>query len=194
MVQGWMIYVAAAIFFSALGFMLDRNIVREFGKRRVMGGIVLQNVAALFCLLFIGSFFGIPPKADINLVIWTDAGVIAALIASALYMKSLASPRKMVWQLGALMFTTAAALIWHDCAAIADPITIFWLAESAFFGASVAMLIVYPRALGNIKLALKSPRGTIIPLELLRGLGGHAAWLMFMFACAFAAHPYFLFR
>lgn len=191
---GWTIYIAAAAFFAFLGYVLDRHVKREFGHRRLAGGIVLQNAAAAVSLVFLLALFGKPPQAANDLVLWVDLGVVASLASSALYMKALQSKNWVLWMLGALVMVALTAVIWHDSAVHADPVSVFWLAESAFFFASIAMLVVYPRALGKIKLALQSPRGTIIPIELLRGACGHIAWLFFVFACAFSEQPLFLFK
>lgn len=50
-----------------------------------------------------------------------------------------------------------------------DPITILWLIDTGLFVSGIVMTIVYPRALGNIKLAIASTRGKIILFELLNG-------------------------
>ncbi len=54
-------------------------------------------------------------------------------------------------------------------AQIYDPITILWLIDTGLFVSGLVMTIVYPRAIGNIKLAIASTRGKIILLELLNG-------------------------
>lgn len=51
-----------------------------------------------------------------------------------------------------------------------DPLDILWMIESGFFMAGFVMLIVYPRALGNIKMALTHSRGKIILWEFLGGI------------------------
>lgn len=193
---GWILYLLVSASFAALGLYLDRYMRGTFGHRRLVSAIVLQNLAAGLSLILIALLFGLPPKADFALVVWINIGVVASLIAAALYLKWFQSDKaqKIFLLCGATLLTAATAFIWHDCVAEADPATVFWLAESAFFGASIAMLIVYPRAIGKIKAAMSSRRGALIPLEALRGLCGHAAWLFFILACAFASQPFLLFR
>ncbi len=50
-----------------------------------------------------------------------------------------------------------------------DPITILWLIDTGLFVSGIVMTIIYPRALGNIRLAIASTRGKIILFELLNG-------------------------
>lgn len=50
------------------------------------------------------------------------------------------------------------------------PLDILWMIDSGFFMAGLVMLIIYPRSIGNIKMATTQVRGKIILWELLNGL------------------------
>lgn len=51
-----------------------------------------------------------------------------------------------------------------------DPMDILWMIDSGFFMAGLVMLIIYPRSIGNFKMATTQARGKIILWELLNGL------------------------